>query len=179
MGTKYRWLDISSYKHDGSIHRKWDRGFVVEETDDYIAVACKRAKVVENNGRCWYTHEPAVTIFSKNDWWNVICMFKPDGVCYYCNIASPSVVTETSIVYIDYDLDAKLFANKYITVLDKKEYIKHSKKYNYSEDLDKVLRFTTDQIVRTMKQNVFPFDDEKIENLYHVFEKRVMKKNEI
>ena len=115
------WLAIQCYKHDGSLHRCWDRGLVLANNDDYIVIATKKAKVMENNGRRWFTKEPAVTIFSKKEWWNVICMLKEDGICYYCNIASPALINNKMIKYIDYDLDAKLFPNGDIRILDEKE----------------------------------------------------------
>ena len=77
------WIAIKCFKHDGTLHRYWDRGLVLENNDDFIVIASKRAKVTENNGRTWITKEPAVTIFSKKEWWNVICMIKDSGVCYY------------------------------------------------------------------------------------------------
>ncbi len=74
-----RWLGIQCYKHNGKLHRYWDRGLVLENTDDYLVVATKRAKVIESNGRRWFTKEPAITIFSKKEWWNAICMLKKEG----------------------------------------------------------------------------------------------------
>ena len=82
MSSVGRWYNIRCYKHDGTLHRVWDRGLVLENNNDYIVIASKKAKVVESNGRCWFTKEPAVTIFSKKEWWNVICILKKDGVCY-------------------------------------------------------------------------------------------------
>ena len=87
MSSVGRWYNIRCYKHNGALHRVWDRGLVLENNSEYIVIASKKAKVVEANGRCWFTKEPAVTIFSKKEWWNTICMLKKDGVCYYCNIA--------------------------------------------------------------------------------------------
>ena len=81
-----RWLSIQCFKHNGSLHRCWDRGLVLENNEDYIVIASKKAKVVEYNGRCWFTKEPAITIFSKKEWWNAICMIKKDGICFYCNM---------------------------------------------------------------------------------------------
>lgn len=176
MSLINRWIYISCYKHNGTIHRRWDRGFVVDDTDEYIVIASKRAKVVEGDGRCWFTKEPAVTIFSKKDWWNVICMFKKEGICYYCNIASPCIVNKDSIVYIDYDLDAKLFPNGAIKLLDQKEYNKHKSAFNYSDDLDKVLKIQTQEIISLMKSRVFPFDDEIISEYYSIYRDSVMKK---
>jgi len=179
MGNIGRWVCISCYKHDGSIHRRWDRGFIVDENDDYIVIASKRAKVTEANGRCWYTKEPAVTIFSKKEWWNVICMFKEHGVCYYCNIASPSVITRNSIVYIDYDLDVKYFEDKAIRLLDQKEYVAHKKKYNYGDNLDRIFKYTSNEIVKLMKNNAFPFDDLVIKDYYNEYIEKTGKKNGI
>ena len=96
MPSVGRWYNIRCYKHNGALHRVWDRGLVLENNNDFIVIASKKAKVVESNGRCWFTKEPAVTIFSKKEWWNVICMLKKDGVCYYCNIASPSIIDKYS-----------------------------------------------------------------------------------
>ena len=45
------WLTIKSFKHDGALHRFWDRGLVLENNDDYIVIASRRAKVTESNGR--------------------------------------------------------------------------------------------------------------------------------
>ena len=170
------WLAIQCYKHDGSLHRIWDRGLVLANNEDYVIIATKRAKVVESNGRRWFTKEPAVTIFSKKDWWNVICMIKEDGICYYCNIASPSLVDFNHIKYIDYDLDAKLFPDGTIRVLDEKEYQRHRDLYHYSDDLDAVLKYQTKEIVKLMEERKFPFDDAVIRRYYEKFLKIVEKK---
>lgn len=170
-----RWVGITSFKHNGSLHRFWDRGLVLDNTDDYIVVATKKAKVTENNGRKWFTKEPAVTIFSKKEWWNVICMFKTNGICYYCNIASPAIFDNATIKYIDYDLDAKLFPDNSVRVLDKKEYEHHKRTYNYDEKLDTVLQYQTKQIIKLMKERSFPFDDNKIKEYYDDFLSKIKK----
>ena len=161
-----RWLGIQCYKHNGSLHRYWDRGLVVENNEDYLVIATKRAKVIESNGRRWFTKEPAITIFSKKEWWNVICMFKKEGICYYCNIASPSIIEKDLIKYIDYDLDAKLFPNDDIRILDEREYAHHRQTYGYGADLDTVLKYQTNEIIRKMKNREFPFVDDKVKEYY-------------
>ena len=170
-----RWIGIQSYKHDGTMHRSWDRGLILENNNDYLVIATKRAKVIESNGRRWFTKEPAVTIFSKKDWWNVICMLKKDGVCYYCNIASPAVLQYDHVSYIDYDLDAKLFPTGDIRVLDEKEYLTHRKTYKYSDELDTVLKFSTRTVLRRMVSHQFPFADDKIFEYYNQFNELIKK----
>ena len=170
------WYAIQCYKHNGTLHRCWDRGLVVFNDDDYIVVATKRAKVVESNGRRWFTKEPAVTIFSKKEWWNVICMFKDSGICYYCNIASPALVDNRMIKYIDYDLDAKLFPDGEIKILDEKEYLRHKSLYNYSDDLDAVLKYQVNEIVKKMNLRQYPFCDNLIDRYYKKFQSLIEKK---
>ncbi|MGM9874088.1 MAG: DUF402 domain-containing protein [Bacilli bacterium] len=169
MGYFGHWLAIKSFKHDGTLHRIWDRGLVLENTDEYVIIASKRAKVVETNGRSWFTREPAVTIFSKTHWWNVICMIKNDGIHYYCNIASPALIDKGFIKYIDYDLDVKLFPNDYTRVLDEKEYSIHKKVYSYGEKLDQVLHIEMQNILEKMHNREFPFQDETISSYYDKF----------
>ena len=175
MSFTGRWVAINSFKHNGSIHRIWDRGLILENNDNFIVIATKKAKVTEANGRKWFTKEPAVTIFSKKEWWNAICMLKTNGICYYCNIASPAILENSTIKYIDYDLDAKLFVDKSIRVLDKKEYEHHKASYGYDDDLDEVLQFQTKEVVQSMKDGLYPFIDEKIREYYDSFLKYLKK----
>lgn len=177
MGLFGHWLAIQCYKHDGSLHRCWDRGLVLANNDDYIVVATKKAKVMESNGRRWFTKEPAVTIFSKKEWWNVICMFKDDGICYYCNIASPALVNNRMIKYIDYDLDTKMFPSGDIRILDEKEYLRHKNNYNYGDDLDTVLKYQTKEIVKKMESHEWPFDDGRVKHYYDKFLQTINKDN--
>ena len=169
MGLFGHWLAIQCYKHDGSLHRCWDRGLVLANNDDFIVIATKKAKVVESNGRRWFTKEPAVTIFSKKEWWNVICMLKDNGNCDYFKISSPALINSRMIKYIDYDLDAKLFPDGEIRILDEKEYLRHKEMYQYSDDLDIVLKYTTKVVVKKMEDRAFPFDDERIKKYYDKF----------
>lgn len=176
MAYLNHWIHIQSFKHNGDTHRLWDRGLVLEDNKDYIVVATKRAKVIENNGRAWFTKEPAVTIFSKNQWFNVICMLKENrGITYYCNIASPCIVENSTIKYVDYDLDIKLFANGNIKILDEKEYLVHKEKYGYSEDLNTVLYKQLEFVRQKMINREFPFSDKAIEKFYNTFIETIKK----
>lgn len=169
MSLYGHWLAIQCYKHNGTLHRCWDRGLVLANNDDFVVVATKRAKVVESNGRRWFTKEPAVTIFSKKEWWNVICMFKNEGICYYCNIASPAIVDYHMIKYIDYDLDAKLFPDGELRILDEKEYLRHKSMYQYSDELDEVLKYQMSEIVKKINNKEFPFDDSRVKRYYEKY----------
>ena len=169
MIKKGDWIRIQSYKHDGSLHRCWDHSLVLDITEDFIVVASRKTKVTESDGRRWYTREPAITVFSLKDWFNVISMFKEDGISYYCNIASPSLVDNDMVKYIDYDLDLKLFQDGSIKVLDENEYQRHKVRYDYSGELDQVLQKEVKVVEKLMRSRSYPFQDDVIEDYYEEF----------
>ncbi len=169
MIEKGMWIQIQSYKHDGSLHRFWDQALVLDVNDDMIIVASKKTRVTEADGRIWYTREPAITFFSRKYWYNVIAMLKSDGVSFYCNIASPTIIDNYVIKYIDYDLDLKMYPNDIIKVLDEKEYEHHRHTYQYSEKLDFILKKEVQHIHRMMKKKIFPFQVARVNYFYQEF----------
>ncbi len=165
-----KWIHVQSYKHDGSLHRTWESAMIVDYTDDYIVTASTCNKVIEADGRRWFTREPAISFFFFHEWYNFIAMFKENAIMYYCNIASPSIVSKNCIKYIDYDLDLKLMPDKSILQLDSKEYEFHRKKYNYSDDLDKVIKLANAHSKKLMEDNAYPYDDNLMIDYYKKFE---------
>ena len=103
-------------------------------------------------------------------------MIKEDGVCFYCNIASPSLIDHDVIKYIDYDLDAKLFPNGEVRLLDEKEYAHHREFYGYDDELDAILKHTISDIVERMKKRLFPFDENLAKDYYNQFNEQILKK---
>ena len=76
---------IQSYKHDGSLHRTWAMGYVLEVSEKRYVVVSNKTLVTEADGRKWVTREPAICCFYPNKWYIVICMIRKSGNHYYCN----------------------------------------------------------------------------------------------
>lgn len=167
------WLKIQSYKHDGSLHRSWERNYVLEDNQDFFITASKKTKVIESTGRRWYSSEPAVCFFSKHDWFNVIAMVKKEGIVFYVNIASPTLYDQGILKYIDYDLDFKLFPDGYIATLDESEYDKHKVLYSYSSKLQEVLKRTAQRMNEWLEKRVYPFDVTSVQEWHKKFIKKV------
>lgn len=162
-------LKIQCYKHNGQIYRNWDETLVIEVNDDYIVCANNRVKVTEIDGRKWTTKEPAILFFYKNKWFNIISQFKKNGIYYYCNIASPYVIEENTIKYIDYDLDLRVFPDGTFRVLDKGEYEYHKEKMHYSEDIDKIVNTELNNLINIYKEKQGPFDYEYLKKYYNMY----------
>lgn len=166
-----RWMKVQAYKHDGTLHRQWSPAYLVEETEEYWALASKASLVTEGDGRKWITKEKAIFLLFKKRWMNVIAMFKENkqGICYYVNIASPTILDKGYLKYIDYDLDVKLYPDGVERTLDEKEYARHVETYGYSKELSKAIEKNLQRVKEAVEERQFPFIDEAIEELYHRF----------
>lgn len=168
---KAKKIQIHGYKHDGSLHRVWTNSFVVDDNESYLVTGNQRTKVIESSGRSWYTKEPALCYFFEKEWFNIIAMFKKDGIHYYCNVSSPYVYDSEAIKYIDYDLDIRVYPNGRIVVLDRKEFETNSKKLNYSEDIIKIANHAISELKSWIKEKRPPFDDVTVNLNLETFKK--------
>ena len=157
---------IVAFKHNGKVHRTWYQTYLIEENEEYVAVGSTHSFVVEADGRKWHAIEPAVSIFMKKKWFNVVSMIKTTGINFYVNIASPSIREDNMIKYIDYDLDFKVDPTFYVKTLDEFEYKKHKKVLNYSSELDEVIKYNFAKVRELIEKREFPFSHDKIEELY-------------
>lgn len=176
MSYLHKDIQIQSYKHDETLHRIWEKATVLEETDEHIVVVNRRTKVIESNGRFWHTREPSVTWFYKKHWFNIIGIIKRDCIHYYCNIASPYVIDDEALKYIDYDLDIKVIEDFTYNILDRNEYNRHKNKMEYSAKLKKVLETELGHLKKMIENREVPFTHDTIKTYYDEYMK--VKENE-
>ena len=166
----HKWRKVQAYKHDGTLHRQWSPAFVVQENEDCWVLASKASLVTEADGRKWMTKEKAIFILFKQKWMNVIAMFKEGkGICYYVNIASPTLDDGGYLKYIDYDLDVKVYPDGVEKTLDEKEYSRHITQYGYPADLSHAIETSMEQVKAMIERKEFPFQGEVIEAFYQSF----------
>lgn len=166
IGRKY---EICCYKHDGTIHRFWDEAVLLEIHDEYLIFGNECTKVTESDGRTWRTKEPAMLYFFYKDWFNIIGQYKDKGIYYYCNMASPFIIEEGIIKYIDYDLDLRVFPDGSFKVLDRGEYKYHKSLMDYPNEIDVILKSELTKLINMVrnKEGAFkPGTVEKYCNLY-------------
>lgn len=159
-------ITIQSYKHDGSLHRTWRDTMVLKTTENAIIGVNDHTLVTESDGRRWVTREPAIVYFHKKFWFNIIAMIRDSGVSYYCNLASPYVMDEEALKYIDYDLDVKVFENHEKKFLDVDEYESHKKEMHYSADIDYILKESVKILVDWINNEKGPFSESYVNIWY-------------
>ena len=164
-------FQIQCYNHNGKIHRAWDEAILLEENKNYMVFGNNKTLVIESEGNTWKTKEPALMYFFKDRWFNIIAQLKKDGIYYYCNIATPFILEENTIKYIDYDLDLRVFPSGEYKILDLLEFKYHKKIMHYSEDLDIVIRSAMDELIHEYKNKMPMFDRGKNLMYYEQYKK--------
>jgi len=160
---------IQSYKHDGSLHRTWSKGLVIEADEKQYVVVTNKTWVIEADGRKWYTREPAICFFYTDRWYNVISMMRKNGVYYYCNLASPSLYDGEAIKNIDYDLDVKVYPNGGYDILDQDEFEEHAMRMNYSADVIDVVEGSMDMLLKVIDAHLAPFNSMEIDKYFQLY----------
>lgn len=163
-------LKIECYKHNGDLDRTSDEATILEIGKDYIIVANDHAKLIEKDGKSHRTNEPAVLFFYKKKWFNIIGQLKKNGLFYYCNLASPYLIEDDSIKYIDYDLDLRVFPDGGFKILDRNEYRYHKKLMHYPKDIDTIIKEELSALILQKRENKGPFAPEVIENYYQKYQ---------
>lgn len=162
-------FDIHCYKHNGRLHKVWDEALYIGEDKEYIVFANENALVTTDEGKNWRTKEPAIMLFSKKNWFNIIGQIKQDGIYYYCNLASPYIIENKTIKYIDYDLDLRVFNDGSFKVLDRGEYRYHKRIMHYSKEIDSILKNELTELINIVRKKEYPFDRESIKKYYQIY----------
>ena len=172
IGKKY---EIHGYKHNGKIYKESDEAVLLEIHDDYLIFGNERTRVTESDGRTWRTKEPAILYFFKNNWYNIIGQYKKNGIYYYCNMASPFLIEDGTIKYIDYDLDLRVFPDGSFKVLDRGEYKYHKSLMNYPEEIDYILKEELTNLINKARKKELAFEPGIIEYYYEKYRKQYQK----
>ena len=112
-------------------------------------------------------------IFYKNRWFNIIGQLKDYGIYFYCNIATPSLIDNKIIKYIDYDLDLRIFPDNSFKVLDKNEYKYHKMTMKYSDEIDIIVQDSLNKLIKMKENNEPPFQKDLIEKYYKMYKEIV------
>lgn len=168
-------LVIHCYKHNGMIYKSWDKAIVLDINKEYMILGNDKVLVTKSDGRRWYTKEPAIMFFYWNRWFNIIAQLKHQGLFYYCNIASPFVIDNRIIKYIDYDLDVRVFSDGAFKILDRNEYNYHKKLMKYPPEINLIIKKELTSLIEMKKASVNPFNKEIIDKYFKMYTNLVNK----
>ena len=165
-GDRY---NIHCYKHNAEAYQASDDTIILDIQNDFIVCGNNMVDVTELEGHSYKTKELAIIFFYKHNWFNCIAQLKPHGLYYYCNIASPFVIDENVIKYIDYDLDLRVYPDGGYKILDTNEYNYHKKKMKYPDTIDRIVKKELAKLIELKKEKKGPFDEKVIEKYKNIY----------
>jgi protein associated with RNAse G/E len=154
-------VSVVSRKHDGSFHRLWKKGWVVQREPLVIRVDAGE-HVVEADGREWWSPFPVFLWFHPSLWFNVMILCKEEGTGYYCNIASPPCfdAIEQRYVFVDYDLDVRVETDGSFQVVDRDEYLANAKRFGYPVEVKTRVNAGLEELLKRLQEKQVPFTNE-------------------
>ena len=163
-------LELHCYKHNGKINTVSSKMMVLDIGEDFLVCGDYKTTITEKDGSKHKTKEPTIIFFYKNNWFNVLAQLKKNGLFYYCNIATPYVIDEGALKYIDYDLDLRVFPSGKYKILDKNEYKYHKKIMHYSEDIDFIVNKEMEKLIKMKENNEGPFNKDVVDKYRVIYE---------
>lgn len=162
-------LTIHCYKHNGKLHRIWEEALVLDLDDEMLVCGNNRVKITEADGRTHRTNEPAIVFLYRKRWFHITGQLKEAGLFYKCDIASPFLIDNGIIKYIDYDLDLRVFPDGGFRILDKNEYNYHRKLMKYPFEIDIILKKELSDLIEMKRKNNGPFQKNVVKNYYEIY----------
>lgn len=160
---------VKSFKHDGRLHRMWMKNWKVPRermhahhlSQSMIVTINFQTPVRESDGSEWISKVPGISFFIPKKWYNIVALIEPSGVRYYCNVASPPYEQPDKVItYIDYDLDVIRQPGGKVDVVDRDEYERHKRRYQYNRKVQRKIRGGLKSVLRRIHRNQAPFQDD-------------------
>ncbi len=162
---KQKFINIQAFKYDGKLYRQWNGAKVIDEDKEFCYCLLYKTKVTEDNGQKWVIKEPTLWFFSKKNFYNVLITCREDGLYYYINLASPFYVEDSTIKYIDFDLDIKIYPDKPFQIIDQNDFQKNMEKIYNQEIVNAIYKNVLVTSKRFHNRDSI-FDPFYIKNLY-------------
>lgn len=164
-------VKITSYKHNGSLNRRWEKNTILAVNDTHIIGMNDRTTVTDKTGQEIQTVFPALFYFNMQEWFNVIYNFVPHQAFFYCNIGSPPKIAEKTIQYIDYDIDVIVHPDFTYNIKDLDEYEENQQFYRYSIEVKNNVEQAMEQMKKYIEERKVPFRTDFIQKWTNKMEK--------
>ena len=92
-------------------------------------------------------------------WYNVFRFHEPEGHLrnYYCNINMPPVFENGVLDYVDLDLDVLVRPDFSYKILDREDFEKNAKSFDYSDEIRINVNAAMSDVIRLIENRQFPF----------------------
>jgi protein associated with RNAse G/E len=158
IGTPFT---IRVLRYDGTEHRQWKAKLARREGSLIVLDAEFDVEVQHLH----LGHIPlgtrTVEYYWQDRWYNVFRFLDDAGKTrlWYCNVNLPPIVEESSITYVDLDLDVIVRPDFSYQILDVDEFEHHARIFGYPKDVQESAQDALTAIISLIERRQFPFNE--------------------
>jgi protein associated with RNAse G/E len=106
------------------------------------------------------TQRASDMFFWRERWYNIFVNREPGGVLqyFYCNVGLPPVIRDTTLSFVDLDLDVEIYPDGSFRVVDGDEFRANSVELGYPPDVRRAACEAVLDIVILLRARRPPFD---------------------
>lgn len=153
-----------SRKFDGIIHRTWEAE-LIDETESWWLFLGKFSKTIFHD-QIGIIKRNTISLeyFWKDKNYNIFKFYEPDGEFrnFYCNISLPPIISESTLDYVDLDIDVVVWADFSYEILDRDEFEVNSRLYRYPHNFQTLVEKSLNELLNLIQRRDFPFDSVKL-----------------
>jgi|SRR5581483_2080044 protein associated with RNAse G/E len=105
------------------------------------------------------TRRPSDLTFWRGRWYNVFTNYHEDGTLrnFYCNVTMPLSIKDSTIIFVDLDLDVQIWPDGSYRILDKDEFEAHRLQYGYPDWVQRQALNGVNEILALFGERKGPF----------------------
>lgn len=157
-------ITVRVMKYDGSEYRRWNATMARREGRMIVLDAEFEYDVQHHLLGDIPSGTRTVEYYWLDRWYNIFQFLEDDGKTrlYYCNINMPPTFADSTLSYIDLDLDILVQPDYSYEVLDLDEFQKHAELFGYDDETKRQARATVDELISMIETRQFPFEDDTL-----------------
>ena len=152
---------IRVLRYDGTEYRRWaarlvrrDGSLIVFEGEFDIEVQHVHIGHIPLGTR-------TVEYYWQDKWYNVFRFLGAAGETrlWYCNINLPPIIEDSTITYIDLDLDVLVQPDWSYQILDSDEFTDHARIFHYPQEVQESAQKAVTELISRVEGRQFPFNE--------------------
>jgi protein associated with RNAse G/E len=127
---------ILSQKYDRRPHYTWQAVLLDDDGQQLRLASVVGGQLIHyTRGFEAVTRRPSDLTFWRGRWYNVFTNYHEDGTLrhFYCNVAMPPLIEDSTIIFVDLDLDVQVWPDGTSRILDMDEFAQHRVQYGYPD----------------------------------------------
>ncbi len=150
---------MRAYKFDGRLHYEQTLKLIKKGETHVVLKGDKGRKLKHHTRKKVFEFDKETREYFFTDRWYTAALVyndKREVIHVYCNIAKPCIINESSVEFVDLDVDV-IVRNGKVEIIDIDEFNENKETYGYGKDLERKVLETADLVADHIKRGIYPF----------------------